>query len=131
MRKDVAEWIRFSKSDLDSAQYLRAMHPLPVEIICCHCQQSAEKALKAFLLSGKQEIKKTHDLRFLLGECLTLDADFQHIADACSRVTVHGAQSRYPFSVEINEDDMALALSDAEKIFRFVSEKLQETANAP
>ena len=101
------------------------MRPSPVEIICYHCQQSAEKALKAFLLSNKQEIKKTHDLRFLLGECLSLNTDFQQIADACSRVTVYGVQSRYPFSLEINEDDMVLALSDAEKILQFITEKLQ------
>jgi len=34
-----------------------------------HCQQSAEKPLKAWLTSQKQESRKTHDLVELLNQC--------------------------------------------------------------
>jgi len=34
------EWHRFAAMDLDSAEYLLKMHPVPIEIICYHCQQS-------------------------------------------------------------------------------------------
>jgi len=35
--------------DLGTAEYLQNMSPLPLEIICYHCQQSAEKYLKGYL----------------------------------------------------------------------------------
>ncbi len=48
------EWIRFAEMDLGSAEYLLNMHPTPVEVICYHCQQSAEKYLKGYIvLHGK------------------------------------------------------------------------------
>ena len=38
----VQEWIRLAQMDLNSAEYLLSMHPIPIEIICYHCQQSAK-----------------------------------------------------------------------------------------
>jgi HEPN domain-containing protein len=61
--KDIAkEWFKIAKTDLSSAQFLQSMSPVPIEIICYHCQQSAEKYLKGFLALKGEEIKKTHDL---------------------------------------------------------------------
>ena len=102
----VSEWLRFAKADLDSAWHLQTMVPVPIEIACYHCQQSAEKALKAFLLANGCEVKKTHDVRFLCNECKTVNADFAQIETMCSRVTVYGSQSRYPFALEIESEDM-------------------------
>lgn len=36
------------------------------DLLCYHCQQAAEKQLKAVLLHHKQPVKKTHDLEELL-----------------------------------------------------------------
>ena len=36
------EWQRLAEMDLVSAEYLMGMRPVPVEIICYHCQQSAK-----------------------------------------------------------------------------------------
>jgi HEPN domain-containing protein len=44
------EWLHFAQMDLSSAEYLLPMRPRPTEIICYHCQQSAEKALKSILI---------------------------------------------------------------------------------
>ena len=33
------EWLEFAAMDLDSAQFLLGMRPVPVEIICYHCEQ--------------------------------------------------------------------------------------------
>lgn len=45
----IQEWLDHSRKDLDSAVFLTKMMPEPLEIICFHCQQSVEKALKAYL----------------------------------------------------------------------------------
>lgn len=58
--KMVKEWANFSKIDLLTAKHLfKTMYPKPLEIICYHCQQSAEKIIKA---RYPQEIflKETH-----------------------------------------------------------------------
>ncbi|CCJ34472.1 HEPN domain-containing protein [Caloramator australicus] len=48
--KDIAnEWFEFAEMDLNSAKFLLNMHPKPLEIICYHCQQSAER-IKNFVL---------------------------------------------------------------------------------
>ncbi|MBR6080938.1 MAG: HEPN domain-containing protein [Treponema sp.] len=121
------EWIRFAQMDLNSAEYLKTMIPAPLEIICYHCQQSAEKALKAFLCFHGTEIIKTHDLRFLCNECRKINAEFSSIEENCSRATIYGVQSRYPFAMEIEESDMVLAISDAHKIIDFVENIMSNT----
>ncbi len=40
----IKEWIDYARNDLRAAEYLTNLHPQPIEIICFHCQQAAEKA---------------------------------------------------------------------------------------
>jgi HEPN domain-containing protein len=64
---DVAyEWLFRAKDDLECAEYLLGKHPLPVEIICFHCQQSTEKILKGLLILQEIQPPKTHDLIFVV-----------------------------------------------------------------
>ena len=46
----VKEWLYYANMDVTSADYLMTMIPAPYEIICYHCQQSAEKFLKAYTI---------------------------------------------------------------------------------
>jgi hypothetical protein len=48
--------------DASSAEFLLGKWPVPREIICYHCQQSAEKSLKGLS-------PKTHDLSLLYDLC--------------------------------------------------------------
>jgi len=67
----VKEWYRFAMMDFSAATHLNnTMCPKPLEIICYHCQQSAEKFLKGFLISNSIEPPKTHDLQELCEMCL-------------------------------------------------------------
>ena len=60
-----SEWLDFAYMDLSAAEHLLTMRPLPVEIICYHCEQAAEKFLKATLVQFDREPPKTHDLILL------------------------------------------------------------------
>ncbi len=66
------EWLRFAQMDYDCALYLSTMplHPRPYEIICYHCQQTAEKAVKAVIVSlGAQGgLPKIHSISFLMNQ---------------------------------------------------------------
>lgn len=46
-----------------------------------HCQQSAEKALKAFLTWHGEAFKKTHDLAALGSQCKQIDKSLDPLID--------------------------------------------------
>ncbi len=124
--KDIAnEWFKIAATDLASAEYLQDMHPVPIEIICYHCQQSAEKYLKGYLALQGEEIKKTHDLIQLNNSCQEYDENFKLIEDDCLMLTDYAVNIRYPFPLEINKADMKIALQGAKKIKEFVLSKTE------
>ena len=61
----VARWIGKADTDYRTAERLIRDAGLFREPIAFHCQQAAEKYLKAFLVSRRVEFAKTHDLRHL------------------------------------------------------------------
>lgn len=123
-KKSVAqEWFEIANLDYESAKYLQNMQPVPIEIICYHCQQTAEKYLKGFLAFQGQEVTKTHDLVLLNKLCQKIDAAFQQIAEDALLLTDYGVNIRYPYPLELNEEDMQLALKNAGNIKSFVKRK--------
>ena len=114
------EWQRLADMDLRSAEYLLNMHPVPVEIICYHCQQSAEKNLKGYLVVNGKNPPKIHDLNELLKLCANLSDAFNDIADQCSDLTAFGVQPRYPMELMLEEQDMRQALNSATTIRNFI-----------
>jgi len=59
----VKEWLDFASRDINSAKYLLGMLPVPLEIVCYHCEQAAEKALKGYLIYQNVEPPRTHVLK--------------------------------------------------------------------
>jgi HEPN domain-containing protein len=115
--KDIAkEWFKIAEADLSSAEFLQNMQSVPTEIICYHCQQSAEKYLKGFLSLKGEAIKRSHDLVILNKECRKYDADFETVEEVCLMLTDYGVNIRYPFPMDINESDIKVALQNAHKI---------------
>lgn len=126
MDEVVLEWIKFSDMDLLTAKHLyETMHPRPLEIVCYHSQQSAEKMLKAFLIYSGIKPAKTHDLEFLRNACEQFDGSFTEIAMACVRLNDYSSQPRYPMEIEITDGDVFLALQDSNKVSEFIKEKLE------
>lgn len=75
MDNTVQEWLKTAETDLGVAQHLfEHYHPKPIEIVCYHCQQSAEKAIKAVIISygAPGGMPKLHDLSFLLNQVKNL-----------------------------------------------------------
>lgn len=118
------EWFEMAKMDLDAAEYLLNMRPVPIEIICYHCEQSAEKMLKGVLVANNIEPPKTHDLLQLCKQCSEIDEEYEQFSDSCIELTPYGVQVRYPSGMELDEMDMHCALREARKIFEFVTETL-------
>lgn len=124
--KDIAnEWFNFADNDLKTAKFLLDMHPQPLEIICYHCQQSAEKYLKGYISLKGGKLIKTHDLTLLNRMCIEYDSEFQDIEDDTIELVDYGVQVRYPFHLEIEEHDMEKAIKSAERIKEIVLSKAE------
>ena len=117
---DVWLWFDYGDADLESAEHLLTMHRVRLEIICYHCQQSAEKYLKGYLLYKGVFPPKIHDLDRLCDLCKGYDEEFDAIYGECARLSDYGVQPRYPNEMLIEEHHMQKALEYARKIKGFV-----------
>ena len=117
--EDILEWFRFADMDLALAEYVVSMHPQPLESICYHCQQAAEKYLKGFLLAKGMMPPRTHECQQLCDMCVAIDPAFEELDDACETLTQYGVQPRYPHKMEIETHHMRQALRLAQQIKTF------------
>ena len=75
MSKVLAEWLGKASKDLAVAERL-SLDDVPFcDAITFHCQQAAEKYLKALLVFNDIEFPKTHDLEILLNLVATTNSD--------------------------------------------------------
>jgi HEPN domain-containing protein len=123
----IRQWIEIADKDLALAEHVAAtMWPTPHELVCFHCQQSAEKYLKSFLVLHDQEPPKIHDLTELSKLCEKLDPLFSKILEKCDILTYYGVQPRYPNEKHIEKDEMIRSLEYARAIKAFVQQKMPE-----
>lgn len=120
------EWLEFAKRDLESAKFLLKMYPKPIEIICYHCEQSAEKYLKGYLIRNGNKLERTHDLVLINNKCKAIDKEFDTIEDECIELVPYGVQVRYPYQLDVSEEDMINAIKCAEKIEMFIRGKIDK-----
>lgn len=65
--KEVVHWTEKAEHDFMAAEHAMELAEKGLtDIVCFHCQQCAEKYLKAFLLYRGVAFPRTHDLRLLL-----------------------------------------------------------------
>ena len=106
MDQQVKQWIDYAAQDLGVARHLfENYHPKPLEIVCYHCQQSAEKAIKAVIVSlhWPTGIPKSHDLSFLLNQIHNYISIPDAIGDAADALTPFGTMTRYPNELTVEE----------------------------
>ena len=121
INNETAEWIRLAGMDIATAHHMfETFTPKPLEIVCFHSQQAAEKMLKSFLVSQGIEPPKTHDMQVLLEMCIEIDGSFDEIYEEAIMLTNYAVRFRYPAELGITELDTKKALENADKIMLFV-----------
>jgi HEPN domain-containing protein len=95
-RQEVDAWLRKADDDLRGAQVDLAAAPPLIEDALFHCQQAAEKAMKAFLAAHDTTFHKTHDLDELAAACVAIDASLDDALDPARDLTVFAWAFRYP-----------------------------------
>lgn len=118
------QWVDFAVRDYQSALFLTNMHPLPIEIICFHCQQAAEKVLKGIMVRNDIDPPKMHSLPELLQKCKDLTSMPEELELSCDRLNAYGVQPRYPATVMVEEADMKCALKDCSRVMHSVIPQL-------
>jgi len=124
------EWLDYAQRDYDFAVDVEGQFwPKHMEKICYHCQQSAEKALKAVLAYNEVEIPKTHNIERLVNECSKYDSTIKMEIKISGKMTDYATISRYPDNLtEWTEDDAKLALKYAEQTLSMAKKALNITA---
>ena len=118
----IEEWIRLADMDLFTATHMfETTRPIPLEVVCFHSQQAAEKMLKCFLVSKRIVPPKTHDLKDLLKMCTQHESSFTEITKESALITDYGVLPRYPAELELEEQDGKTAINCANKVRDFVN----------
>lgn len=120
----IAEWVQKAEGDYVSALHLLRLrkNPQPA-MVCYHCQQCAEKYLKAFLLQHNVHFEKTHDLQDLNELCNQVDGSFAFITDWLKLLNPYAIETRYPGRV-IESEEAREAIATMKQVRKFVRAKL-------
>lgn len=119
---DVAKgWLAKAESDLAAADACLNAN-VAFDATCFHCQQAAEKFLKAWLVRQELPFPFVHDLEKLLDLCLPSDASFESLRSQARMLTPFAVQIRYPAESWPTRADADLALEAAQAVRRFVME---------
>ena len=124
MSIEYKEWVNYSEKDFIAAQFLMTATNPPIEIICYHCQQSAEKLFKAFLIKNDIIPSRTHDLNLLVNECVKIENTISILKKECNRLNDFGVNTRYPNNMDLELEDAKIALKDAEKIKEYILSRI-------
>jgi HEPN domain-containing protein len=119
---DLAEkWLKMAAEDLAGAElWINAGSTLAGA--CFHCQQAAEKSLKAWLIAHDVEAPKTHNLKELIARCVEKEARFAELSAEAEALTPYAVELRYDADFWPTVDQVRGALEQARHIYQFVKE---------
>jgi HEPN domain-containing protein len=113
---DVKEWMIIADDDFDSAKILNESVRKHLEVICYLCAQAAEKYLKCYLTYNDMIPQKTHNLVLLNDKCIEIDNSFEEIKMECGFLNRYVNEIRYPYRIQIYENDVIHVINSVEKI---------------
>src|SRR5574340_828206 len=123
----VLQWINIAERDLIVAEQGLKNDPVITEIVCFHCQQAAEKYLKAFLVKHQIEFLKTHSIMTLINLCSKVDSSFKDKLSHADVLTDYAVEIRYPDEwYEPTMEEAKEAYELALEVKKFVLERIQE-----
>jgi HEPN domain-containing protein len=115
MKRQTTRWVRKAEDDLAGARALAVAIPPRRDLVCFHCQQAAEKYLKALLQDLGAVVPKTHELDDLLDLLLPHDATLKPLRRSLASLTRYAVKYRYP-GLQASTRQMRSALRNAERV---------------
>jgi len=128
----VKEWLTLADDDLRLAG-LTMKDTEPVYWAAAfHCQQAAERSLKAFLAYNEFHVEKTHDIEFLVKLCMKFLPEMEQFIETGAALSEYAAETRYPAArFEITKIKAEKAVETARRIYEFVLNSLPDLAKLP
>jgi HEPN domain-containing protein len=117
---DLAQkWLKLAEEEFAAAEGLIEIgHAL--QGACFHCQQAAEKSLKAWLIAHEVDPPKTHELQDLIALCTPIESRFNELLTDADALTEYAVERRYDADFWPPLDEARLALARARRICDFV-----------
>lgn len=109
--RQVQAWIARAEQDLKTIEYVLPHRDAPLETVCFHAQQAAEKYLKALLTHYGLPFRKTHDLSELL-QALPVESEVPVAVGDLTALTDAGVSARYPDDLAEYDRELTETLVD-------------------
>jgi len=125
--RDLArQWVAKARNDLLNADNNLKSEIVPYDTVCFHCQQAAEKLLKAYLVAKSVQPPFTHDLLLLLEDVLVLSADAETLRDDLASLMPYAVHARYPDEAFIpTPEDAYEARRAAQRVLEWLELRLE------
>jgi HEPN domain-containing protein len=118
------EWLRKADDDASVAAGLMRRRRILADIICFHCQQAAEKMLKACLQEAGLPIRRTHDLVELLHDAAAWAPSLLLLENDAKALTAYSVAFRYP-GASATKAEARMAVAASRRINQSVRSLLQ------
>lgn len=121
-RPEAMVWLSYAEADLGVAMHLfKTYQPKPLQIICFHCQQAAEKAVKSVIVSKGSEggLPRKHDLFLLLNQIKNMVVIDDKFYDYADMLAPYGVAMRYPNELPLEERHAEMAINMAGEIMEW------------
>lgn len=108
-------WLAKARSDLATARLLIKGDEPYLDTGSYHCQQAAEKAIKAWLTAVEVIFVKTHSLEVLIRLCLPTAPGMERFIDHAVELSPLATEFRYPgdiFEPSVEEAQRVLTLAE-------------------
>ena len=115
MNRETAKWVHKAEQDWEVAHTLAGQTRPPRDVVCFHCQQAAEKYLKALLQENGLVVPKTHELADILDLLLPSDATLARLRRKADSLTQYAVDYRYP-GMMASKRQMEAALCHVDQI---------------
>lgn len=128
MDETIQLWLDFANADLETASFLyEKQHPRQLEIICYHCQQAGEKAIKALYIAKEIPggIPRKHDLWFLLDQMKNTLVIPESIYDAAEKLDPYAIVFRYPGENRVDDHRAEQAINLARAIVDWAKQSIE------
>lgn len=124
----INKWIKKSENDLLAVEIILNSKSAPADVVCFHCQQAAEKQLKAYCIKLDVVFEKSHDLIYLLDlvNKKTNGGVDDDIYLKCEKINDYAATIRYPMEkYEPTLPEAKEAYPIALRVKEYILQKLQ------
>jgi HEPN domain-containing protein len=120
------QWLAKAENDLLNADNNLKSEIVPYDTVCFHCQQAAEKLLKAYLVARGVRPPFTHDLLLLLEEVLPHRADAEMLRDDLALLMPYAVGVRYPDEMFMpSQEDACEARQAAQHVLEWLKFHLE------